>query len=627
MKSSLLFLSLLLLSSIFISAQSTAMPVDIDMDSDSDISVTEPGSDKTSRRISGKVVDENGMPIIGASVSIVQDSLNATVTDIDGRFKLLVDIDGEKPTIRISYIGYETVEIPVLNGTTEYAVSMPPVQSQLDEVVVIGYGTQRKVNLTGSVASISKTSLADRPLTNATNALAGLASGLTVTNSGGNTPGYEAQTIRVRGIGTLNDAAPLVVVDGMTGIAISDINPQDIENISILKDAASSAIYGSRAANGVILITTRRGVEAAPRLTYSGNVSFEKVAKRLNLVTDYADFMEIQNAGLIANGQAPRFSQGKIDEWRNDAGRNPTIYPNTDWQDHIYRNPSVVQNHNLSVTGGGRRVRYNVSVGYVDNPGMIYYTDYKRYQLNSNIDINIKPWLSVGANVFGYIDSNNPSSENAAAGGDVIFGSGAFNTVPGMTLYDPETGLYGGIQNPEEENVSNFNPYRRQWFYKTDFPTKTRRTVAKLHATLRPIKGLTIEGSFTYNYWTRRVEQHLTDRNLYRFTFDGPVLIREGKVRTYIRRYNYANNFRSSDLTATYNFKFSQLSGTVLAGMSQEYDKNEHESFLRYDLIDDSLTPIDAARTKGAISGIYTEWTLRSHFGRCNHSAYDEWCN
>ena len=625
MKSSLLFLSLLLLSSIFISAQSTAMPVDIDMDSDSDISVTEPGSDKTSRRISGKVVDENGMPIIGASVSIVQDSLNATVTDIDGRFKLLVDIDGEKPTIRISYIGYETVEIPVLNGTTEYAVSMPPVQSQLDEVVVIGYGTQRKVNLTGSVASISKTSLADRPLTNATNALAGLASGLTVTNSGGNTPGYEAQTIRVRGIGTLNDAAPLVVVDGMTGIAISDINPQDIENISILKDAASSAIYGSRAANGVILITTRRGVEAAPRLTYSGNVSFEKVAKRLNLVTDYADFMEIQNAGLIANGQAPRFSQGKIDEWRNDAGRNPTIYPNTDWQDHIYRNPSVVQNHNLSVTGGGRRVRYNVSVGYVDNPGMIYYTDYKRYQLNSNIDINIKPWLSVGANVFGYIDSNNPSSENAAAGGDVIFGSGAFNTVPGMTLYDPETGLYGGIQNPEEENVSNFNPYRRQWFYKTDFPTKTRRTVAKLHATLRPIKGLTIEGSFTYNYWTRRVEQHLTDRNLYRFTFDGPVLIREGKVRTYIRRYNYANNFRSSDLTATYNFKFSQLSGTVLAGMSQEYDKNEHESFLRYDLIDDSLTSIDAATTNGHIGGNYTEWSMRSYFGRVNLSWDDRY--
>ena len=144
--------------------------------------------------------------------------------------------------------------------------------------------------------------------------------------------------------------------------------------------------------------------------------------------------------------------------------------------------------------------------------------------------------------------------------GDVIFGSGAFNTVPGMTLYDPATGLYGGIQNPEEENVSNFNPYRRQWFYKSEFPTRTRRIVTKLYARLQPLKGLSIQGSFSYNYWDRRVEQHLTDRDLYRFTADGPVLIREGVVRTYIRRYNYANNFRSSDITASYSFKLSDLS-------------------------------------------------------------------
>ncbi|MDE5649645.1 MAG: SusC/RagA family TonB-linked outer membrane protein, partial [Duncaniella sp.] len=451
-----------------------------------------------------------------------------------------------------------------------------------------------------------------------TNALAGLASGLTVTNSGGNTPGYESQSITVRGLGTLNNAAPLVVVDGMTGVAISDINPQDIESISVLKDAASSAIYGSRAANGVILITTKGGVEAAPRLTYSGNVSFETVAKRMNLVTDYADFMEIQNAGLVVNGQAPRFSQGKIDEWRNDAGRNPTIYPNTDWQDHIYRNPSVVQNHNLSVTGGGKRARYNISLGYVDNPGMIYYTDYERYQLRTNLDVTVKPWITLGTNLFGYIDTNNPSSENAAAGGDVIFGSGAFNTVPGMTLYDPATGLYGGIQNPEEENVSNFNPYRRQWFYKNEFPTKTRRMVAKVYARLQPLKGLTIQGSYTYNYWDRRVEQHLTDRDLYRFTAEGPVLIREGVVRTYIRRYNYANTFRSSEVTASYKFNVSKLEASVLAGASQEYDKDENEYFVRYDLIDDSLTSIGAATTNGPIDGNYTEWSMRSYFGRVN---------
>ena len=566
--------------------------------------------------IAGTVVDEAGEPIIGANISIGKNTEIIAVSDTNGFFSLK-KIHGDE-TIKVAFLGYEPETVRLTKGKQTYRIVMKTDASQLDEVVVVGYATQKKADLTGAVSSISSRALSDRPLTNATNALAGLASGLTVTNSGGNTPGYESQSILVRGQGTLNNSAPLVVIDGMTGIALSDINPQDIESISVLKDAASSAIYGSRAANGVILVTTRQGAERAPRITYSGNVSFETVAKRLNLVTDYADFMEIQNAGLIANGQAPRFSQGKIDEWRNDAGRNPTVYPNTDWQDHIYRNPSVVQNHNLSVTGGSKRVRYNLTFGYINNPGMIYYTDYERYQLRSNLDVNIKPWLSVGANIFGYIDKNNPSSENAAAGGDVIFGSGAFNTVPGMTLYDPATGLYGGIQNPEEENVSNFNPYRRQWFYKPEYPTKTKRSVVKLNARLTPVKGLTIQGSFAYNYWERNIEHHLTDRNLYRFTLDGPVLIREGTVRTYIRRYNYKNTYRSSEITAKYDFDISRLRTSVFAGMSQEYNKYDTDYYIKYDLVDPSLGAINAGMTNGSITGNYNEWAMRSYFGRIN---------
>lgn len=566
--------------------------------------------------IHGIVVDNSGEPVIGASVKIKEETSKHVVTDINGEFSLS-DIAPES-TIQVSCVGLSPREMPVSPDSTDYRIVMQPDNTALDEVVVVGYATQKKVDLTGAVASISAKSLEDRPITNATNALAGLAPGLTVTNSGGNTPGYESQNIVIRGLGTLNNAAPLVVVDGMTGIALSDINPRDIESISVLKDAASSAIYGSRAANGVILVTTRRGAERPARITYNGNVSFETVAKRLNLVTDYADFMELQNAGLIANGQAPRFSQGKIDEWRNDAGRNPTIYPNTDWQDHIYRNPSVVQTHNLSVTGGSSAVRYNISFGYVNNPGIIYYTDYKRYQLRSNIDVDIKPWLSVGTNLFGYIDRNNPSSENATAGGDVIFGSGAFNTVPGMTLYDPVTGLYGGIQNPEEENVSNFNPYRRQWFYKTEYPTKTKRGVINLHASISPVKGLTVRGAFSYNYWERNIEHHLTDRDLFRFTFDGPVLIREGVVRTYIRRYNYKNLFRSSELTATYDFTAGRLNTTIFAGLSQEYNKYDQDYYRKYDLVDPSLGAIDAGMTNGEITGNYNEWAMRSYFGRIN---------
>ena len=570
------------------------------------------------RQIHGIVSDSKGEPLTGAAVSLKKKGTVATTTDADGLFVL----DGvpEKGTLQVSYFGYVPVEIRLKPGKDDYAVVMEEDGSTLDEVVVVGYATQKKANLTGAVSSVSRSELEDRPLTDVTNALAGLAPGLTVSNSGGTTPGYESQSIRVRGQGTLNDAAPLVVVDGMTGISLSDINPGDIENISILKDAASAAIYGSRAANGVILVTTRKGSERAPRVTYSGNVSFETVAKRMNLVTDYADFMEIQNAGLLANGQAPRFSQGKIDEWRNDAGRNPTVYPNTDWQDHIYRNPSVVQKHDLSVYGGGKTVNYNLSVGYVNNPGMIYYTDYQRYQLRANIDVKVKPWLNLGANLFGYFDKNNPSSENATAGGDVIFGSGAFNTVPGMTLYDPATGLYGGVQNPEEENVSNFNPYRRQWFYKTEFPVKTFRTVAKLFASVRPVKGLVVQGAFALNYWQRKVEHHLCDRDLYRFTFDGPVLIREGTVRTYIRRYNYQNTFRSSELTARYDLSLGKLDASVFAGMSQEYNHYDRDYYRKYDLVDSSLTGIDAGTTNGEVSGTYDEWAMRSFFGRMNLS-------
>lgn len=566
--------------------------------------------------IQGLVTDEYGEPLIGATVKIKNNPSVSTITDTDGRFSLQNVRDND--FLIVSYIGFETDKIQLTGGKERYKIVLSPTTSQLDEVVVVGYAVQKKVDLTGAVSSIGSSSLTDRPITNVTNALAGLAAGLSVSNTGGNTPGYESQTIMVRGQGTLNNSSPLVVVDGMTGIAMSDINPQDIETISVLKDAASAAIYGSRAANGVILVTTRHGAEKAPRVTYSGNVSFETVAKRLNLVTDYADFMEIQNAGLIANGQAPRFSQGKIDEWRNDAGRNPTIYPNTDWQDHIYRNPSVVQNHNLSVTGGGKRVRYNLSAGYINNPGIVYNTNYERYQLRSNLEINIKPWIAVGADIFGFLDTNHPSAENAAAGGDVIFGYGAFNTVPGMTLYDPATGLYGGIQNPEEENVSNANPYRRQWFYKSEYPVKTKRTVAKLYARLNPVKGLTLQGSFSYNYWERNIEHHLTDKDLYRFTFDGPVLIREGVVRTYIRRYNYRNNYRSSELTANYKLNLGKLEASVLAGMSQEYNKYDNDYFIKYDLVDPELGAIDAAMTNGSISGNYSEWAMRSYFGRIN---------
>lgn len=570
--------------------------------------------------VTGTVFDAEGLPITGATI-MEKDTGHGTTSDLNGNFSMQLSGSG---ILRVSYVGFVTQDVS-LKGRRHLDIRLVEDSRNLNEVVVVGYGAQKKVNMTGAVETVSAGALTDRPITNATDALAGLSAGLSVTNTGGNTPGYESQTLLVRGCGTLNNASPLVVVDGMTGIDISDLNPQDIESISILKDAASSAIYGSRAANGVILITTKKGAEGMARISYRGNVSLEKVAKRLNLVTDYADYMELQNAGLVANGQAARFSDEKIAEWRNDAGRNPTVYPNTDWQDHIYRNPNVVQSHNISAMGGSQLGRYNLSLGLVNNPGMVYNTNYRRYQWRSNLEANIKPWLLVGTDIFGYHDTNNPSADNAAAGGDVIFGYGAFNTVPGMTLYDKKTGLYGGIQNPEEVNVSNANPYRRMWFYKDDFPTVTKRTVIKLYGQLSPVKGLVIRGSYSYNAWERNIQQHLCDRNLYRFTLEGPVLLREGVVRTYIRKYNYKNFYRTSDFTAQYSFDYRQLKGQFLLGFSQEYNKYDNDYYRKYDLVDDSLTSLDAAMTNGPVGGYYTEWAMRSYFGRANFSWDDRY--
>ncbi|MDE6344351.1 MAG: TonB-dependent receptor [Muribaculaceae bacterium] len=578
-------------------------------------------------KITGTVVDSSDEPLTGATV-MVKGTQDGASTDFDGKFTLSAPSDG---VLVVSYIGYTTQEVKI-NGQQTIKVVLSENSTVLDEVVAVGYGTQKKVNMTGAVAAVDGKALEDRPITNVANALAGLAPGLAVTNTGGNTPGFESQTIRVRGTGTFNDSSPLVVVDGVTGINLSDVNPQDIESISVLKDAASSAIYGSRAANGVILITTKKGKEGQdPRLTYSMNLSFETAAKRLDFVTNYADYMELINLGRRNAGMADRFSQGKIDEWRNDNGAHPDVYPNNDWQDFIYRNPSTVQNHNLTVVGSSSNARYNLSAGYIHNPGLVYGSEYDRYQIRSNIEVDVKPWITVGMNTFAYIELNNPAADNNASGGDVIFGSGALMTPPGMTYYDKKTGLYGGMQNPEDVTGNqNYNPFRRNWFYDESERRRTRRIVPKLYARISPFKGLTITGSYTYNWWSRKEVYILQDKDLYRFMLDGdPIVCRDGTIDPYNRRYNTDTRMRNSDLIVEYTNKFfdNRLDGRIMAGTSNEYYRYEQEIYgLRYPT-DPSLQDFSTAvySTTMSTNGSKTEWAMRSWFGRLNLNWEDKY--
>ena len=217
-------------------------------------------------RISGVVVDQTGLPVIGANVS-VKGTTNGTITDMDGKFDLEVPAGAQ---LVVSYIGYITQEFAVGNKTTFQIVLKEDTQN-LEEVVVVGYGVQKKVNMTGSVAAINSESLANRPVTNASTALQGMLPGVTVVQNSGQ-PGKDNSSIRIRGVGTLNNANPMYVVDGLIVSTINDIDPNDIESLSVLKDAASAAIYGSRAANGVVLVTTKKGSKKAATLKYDGYV-------------------------------------------------------------------------------------------------------------------------------------------------------------------------------------------------------------------------------------------------------------------------------------------------------------------------------------------------------------------
>src|SRR3712207_4656581 len=303
--------------------------------------------------VTGRVVDDLGEPLVGVYI-VEEGTTNGCVTDAEGRFQLA--LKGNNSKITLSCVGFKP---QTLNATGNLNVAMVPEGNDLDEVVVVGYGTQKKVNLTGSVASVNfEKEALSRPITTAAQALAGMAAGVQVMQGSGR-PNSEGMGINIRGVGTLNNSSPLVMVDGME-MSLSDVNPNDIESISVLKDAASCAIYGNRGANGVILVTTKQGQAGQIHVTYSGKLSINTPAKLVKWVNNYADYMGYVNEADENVGAKHTYTDATIQKWR-DAEKNPNgiaesgypnyvAYPNTDWYDEIYQT-KVMQEHSLSLVG------------------------------------------------------------------------------------------------------------------------------------------------------------------------------------------------------------------------------------------------------------------------------------
>lgn len=402
--------------------------------------------------VTGTITDAaTGDPLIGASI-YEKGKLGGTISDVDGNFSMKV---APNATLEITYVGYVTQTISV-DGRTTINVAMAEDTQKLDEVVVVGYASQKKVNLTGAVASVDfEKTATTRPLTTLSAGLAGAAAGLNVMETSGK-PNGEGSMTAIRGYGTLNNSSPLILVDGMEA-SLNEVNPNDVATVSILKDAASCAIYGNRGANGVILITTKKGKEGRVNVTYSGKFSLNTPQKIIKTVSNYADYMEIMNQAYRGTGMTEPYSTLDIEEWR-EAAKNPNAlnsegipnyvtHPNTDWYDYMYQK-RFMQEHTIGVTGQDTRTTYAFSGTYLHNPGIIEACELDKYYLRTDIRSQVTDFLALGMRAWGYHNDQKRDDVNQ------LWEINMQRAIPG--IYPYYNGLWGGNETANEtQGTSN----------------------------------------------------------------------------------------------------------------------------------------------------------------------------
>ncbi len=364
------------------------------------------------KTITGKVVDQKGQPVIGATV-IVQNTSRGDITSADGSFR----IEGVKvgDNLEVAFIGYVTKFVPV--GTeTNINVTLEEDALKVEDVVVVGFGTQKKVNLTGAVAAVDSEELLKRPVANVQQMLQGAVPGLNI-NMTTSQPGAESISMNIRGANSFGtSASPLVLIDGVEGY-ISDVDPNSVESVSVLKDAASASIYGSRAANGVLLITTKKGTGTREKvsISYNMNIGFHTASKLYDLVSDPVEYMQLKNIAW-ENYYGPsaypqyKYTEADMDLYRNETDKKNGKYSGFDWQKYMFQT-ALVQNHNIGIAGTSGTTSYNINLSYMNQEGTMRGYGFKRYNINSNVQSQIKPWLKVGTNIaLTHSTRNNPAN-------------------------------------------------------------------------------------------------------------------------------------------------------------------------------------------------------------------------
>lgn len=563
-----------------------------------------------SHSISGKVTDSSGATLPGVSV-VIKGTTTGVITDSNGSY--IISNIPENATLQFSFVGMKMQEVIVGNKTT-INVALAQETFGIEEVVVIGYGVQKKVNLSGAVSTISyDEKLENRPITHLSQALSGNSSGILVSQSSGQ-PGRDGSTIRIRGVGTLNNSDPLVIIDGDVG-SLNNVNPEDVAKISILKDAASAAIYGSRAANGVILVTTKKGKSGKSVVNYNGSYGFQEAANLFQPVTDYATYMELMNRiNKSDNPNNPNFfSQGTIDTWRNATDRE--AYPNNDWMKLIFNKGNMTK-HNLSVSGGNEKTTFYLSGSYMDNKGIMENTEYKYYSFRLNLDHQLSKKIKIGTSISSdWRDLKEPIDPVTL----IYYGA---NSAPGQTPSKVVNGelRYGG-RNTDEESTSLANPrqYLNTWFY----PQVGKYYRSKAYAEIDLLKGLKwlVNGNLEY-YNSRSKQYKLSGPIQWRWNLNNNTVASTNDDQpSTLTQYSSEQCIISLYSTLNYARKFNNKHDlNMLLGVSRESQDDSNYSASNQKFPSNNTWELNAGLLTPMVSGNSSGSRLGSYFGRLNYN-------
>lgn len=536
------------------------------------------------RTVSGTVADKTGLPVIGAAVIDVQNRTSGTLTDLDGNFSLNVS---SGTSLEISFMGYKTVTVPV--GDNDFlSVTLEDDTEFLDEVVVVGYGTVRKRDLTGAVSSVGNRDLKDSPVTNVGQALQGKVSGVYIVDAA--KPGDNV-SIKIRGLGTINDSDPLVVIDGVpTDLGLSSLNTADIDRIDVLKDASATAIYGSRGANGVVMVTTKRGSTGEGKVNVSANWAMQNVAYVPEML-NAAEYAAYSNDMLSAGGLATN------PQWSNPA----SLGEGTDWLDEMFRT-GFMQNYTVSYSGGNEKAHYYVSGGFMDQQGTVKTIGYRRFTFQNNNDAQVLKWLKFTNNITFSTDTKTGGSYSV---------TDAMNALPTQPLKNadgswsgPEGNAYwyGDIRNPIGTLYTNENK------------TSGYNFLANISAEITFTKWLKFKSTFGYD-----AKLWFNDNMTYAYPYKPTPVEETTRYQDSNKAFTYLwDNY----LTFDHTFKGKHYLN-IMAGTSAQWNRNSAFNGTKGGFLFDDVHEFDNGTSTKALGGSSSDWAMFSFMARANYS-YDD---